>query len=170
MVPSWNCFAGAAMKASGLARAAADAEKFGMVFAEIGGGGLAMATHPDYPGVSSFLNKGKLRWRYRANRRARQINLPGQPGDAEFETAYTAAIQGASGPDVRVVAMPGASWPQTFAAARRVLSSSTDWTDLDAGTQTNNTRYFDRFLAAPVDPAFKLTWADTPVEKCISLA
>lgn len=124
-----------------------------------------MANHPDYPGATSRIKNGKEVWRYRANRHAKQISLPGRPGELEFEAAYTAAVQGAARPLATIVALPGASMPKTFGAARRLLEASSEWHDLDADTQTNKMRYLNRFLAERVDPAFKLTFAELPVEK-----
>lgn len=122
-----------------------------------------MPTHPDYPNASSFFDRhGKERWRYRANRHAKPIPLRGLPGSTEFDENYTAAVQGKT---AVVVAMPGASLPQTFNAARRLLEASIEWGQLDPETQINKGRKLKLFLERPVDPAFKLTWGDTPVVK-----
>ena len=53
-----------------------------------------MATHPDYPGASSRMHRGKDVWRYRGKgRAAKEVTLPGQPGDECFEVAYQRATR-----------------------------------------------------------------------------
>lgn len=71
----------------------------------------------EYPGVSSFTDRhGKKRWRYRGKGRgAKQINLPGDPGEAAFEAAYAAAVQGIKPVSGVVKKMPGAALPKPLA-------------------------------------------------------
>jgi integrase len=121
-----------------------------------------MATHPDYPGASSRNKNGREQWRYRADRNARQINLPGQPGDAAFEAAYTAAIRNAPKPGA-VVAHPNAALSNSFGAAWRLLLKSSDWQALDAATQINKERYLARFLNRRIAEGSTATWRDAPV-------
>jgi integrase-like protein len=50
-----------------------------------------MATHPDYPRVSSKIVKGKTYWRFMDGKRP---YLPGVPHSPEFDAAYQALIEG----------------------------------------------------------------------------
>ncbi|RWD29537.1 MAG: integrase [Mesorhizobium sp.] len=122
-----------------------------------------MAKHPDYPGASSRLVNGKEYWRFRANRRARQITLPGQPGDEAFEIAYRRAVEGRAG-SAEIINMPGRALPRTFGHAARRLETTMEWLDFDEATQRKNLRLIERFLEMQVDPDYPLTWRDTPVE------
>lgn len=122
-----------------------------------------MATHSHYPGASSRIKNGKTVWRFRANRHSPQINLPGQPGDEEFETAYRHAVEGCAG-RAEIINMPGRALPRTFGHAARRLETTMEWTDFDAATQAKNSSLIERFLNMPVDPEHVLTWREVPVE------
>lgn len=122
-----------------------------------------MAKHPDYPGASSRVVNGKEYWRFRANRHARQIALPGQPGDGTFETAYRRAVEGCAGKAV-IIDLPGRALPRTFGQAARRLETTMEWAEFDPATQAKNRSLIERFLNMPVDPKYALTWRDVPVE------
>ncbi|MEY9780544.1 tyrosine-type recombinase/integrase [Sinorhizobium fredii] len=125
-----------------------------------------MATHDNYPGASSRLKNGKTIWRFRGKgKHAKQTNLPGQPGDPEFENAYREATQGVRLPKAgEIVELPLKAGAKTFAHAQRLLEKSAEWLELDAETHVKNTRMLEIFLNANVDPAYKLKWRDCPVE------
>lgn len=122
-----------------------------------------MAQHPDYPGASSRVVNGKEYWRFRANRHAPQIALPGQPGDEAFEAAYQRAVEG-RGRKSEIIDMPGRSLPRTFGLAARRLETTMEWDEFDPATQAKNGSLIERFLNMPVDPNHALTWRDVPVE------
>ncbi|RRI03122.1 site-specific integrase [Mesorhizobium tamadayense] len=122
-----------------------------------------MAKHPDYPGASSRVVNGKEYWRFRANRHARQIALPGQPGDEAFEACYRRAVEGCTGKS-EIIDMPGRVLPRSFGHAARRLESTMEWADFDPATQAKNSNLIERFLNMPVDPEHVVTWRDVPVE------
>ncbi|MER8593556.1 site-specific integrase [Mesorhizobium sp. M1182] len=115
-----------------------------------------------YPGVSSRLKGGKLVYRYRGKGKP-EIRLPGRPGDPEFEAAYGRATQGQSQKAV-IIDLPGRALPKTFGHAARRLETTMEWLDFDQATQQKNARLIERFLEMKVDPAYPLTWRDTPIE------
>ncbi|WP_258121947.1 hypothetical protein [Mesorhizobium onobrychidis] len=122
-----------------------------------------MAKHPDYPGASSRVVNGKEYWRFRANRHARQIALPGQPGDEAFEACYRRAVEGCIGKS-EIIDMPGRVLSRSFGHAARRLETTMEWADFDPATQAKNSNLIERFLNMPVDPEHVLTWRDVPVE------
>lgn len=122
-----------------------------------------MAKHPDYPGASSRVVSGKEYWRFRANRHAQQITLPGRPGDEMFETAYRRAVEGCAG-KAEIIDLPGRALPRTFGQAARRLETTMEWAEFDPATQAKNRSLIERFLNMPVDPKYALTWRDVPVE------
>ncbi|MER8388791.1 site-specific integrase [Mesorhizobium sp. M1428] len=122
-----------------------------------------MAKHPDYPGASSRVVNGKEYWRFRANRHARQIALPGQPGDEAFEAAYLRAIEGCTS-KAEIIDMPGRVLPRTFGHAARRLETTMEWADFDPATRAKNSNLIERFLNMPVEPQHVLAWRDVPVE------
>lgn len=122
-----------------------------------------MAKHPDYPGASSRVVNGKEYWRFRANRHAQQITLPGQPGDEMFETAYRRAVEGCAG-KAEIIDLPGRALPRTFGQAARRLETTMEWAEFDTATQAKNRSLIERFLNMPVDPKYALRWRDVPVE------
>jgi len=122
-----------------------------------------MAKHPDYPGASSRVVNGREYWRFRANRHAQQITLPGRPGDEKFETAYRRAVEGCAG-KAEIIDLPGRALPRTFGQAARRLETTMEWAEFDPATQAKNRSLIERFLNMPVDPKYALTWRDLPVE------
>lgn len=123
-----------------------------------------MATHDDYPGASSKTDRhGRERWRYRGKGRgAKEISLPGQPGESAFEAAYLKAAQGARA--ATVTALPGGLAPKSFGHAFVILKQSPEWLALDELTHSKNIREIETFLAAKPDATAPLTWRDVPVE------
>ncbi|MER9681871.1 site-specific integrase [Mesorhizobium sp. M0184] len=115
-----------------------------------------------YPGVSSRIKNGKLVYRYRGKGMP-EIRLPGAPGDPEFEGAYEQATQG-QGQKAVIIDLPGRALPKTFGHAARRLEATMEWLNFDEATQQKNARLIERFLQMQVDPAYPLTWRNTPVE------
>ncbi|RVH81728.1 integrase [Sinorhizobium meliloti] len=123
-----------------------------------------MAKLPDYPGASSRVVNGKTYYRFRANRNAPQITLPGQPGDAAFEEAYRQAVAGTGKAADVIVMRPGRIVPRSFAAAQLRLETTMEWLDYDPQTQKKNAALIERFMNMRVDPERALKWRDVPVE------
>ncbi|MER9844148.1 site-specific integrase [Mesorhizobium australicum] len=121
-----------------------------------------MARHPDYPGASSRVVNGREYWRFRANRHAQQITLPGQPGDESFELAYQRAVEG-RGDGAEIIDMPGRALPRSFWLAARRLETTMEWAEFDPATQAKNSTLIERFLNMRVDPEHELTWREVPV-------
>ena len=93
-----------------------------------------------------------------------EIRLPGRPGDPEFEAVYEQTTQG-QGQKAVIIDLPGRALPKTFGHAARRLETTMEWLDFrDEATRQKNARLIERFLEMKVDPAYPLTWRDTPVE------
>lgn len=84
-----------------------------------------------YPHAGSYQDRhGKRRWRFR--RAGKTIQLPGSPGQPEFEAAYAAALAGRPVQKAEVHRLPTAAAPKSLRAAWRILISDTpDWKALD---------------------------------------
>jgi len=121
-----------------------------------------MATHPDYPGATSREKRGKTVWRYRANRHAPEVTLPGQPGEPDFTVAYHRAVTGNT--KAAIIDLPIGALPKTFAKAARRLETTMEWLSFDPETRKNNTRHIERFMEMKVEEGKPLTWGQTPVE------
>lgn len=117
---------------------------------------------PRYPGISSRTKNGRLFYRYRAKGQP-EIQLPGKPGDPEFEAEYEKATQG-QGLKAIIIDLPGRALPKTFGHAARRLETTMEWLDFDEATRRKNARLIERFLEMKVDPDYPLKWRDTPVE------
>ncbi|MDI7863966.1 tyrosine-type recombinase/integrase [Rhizobiaceae bacterium n13] len=122
-----------------------------------------MATDPNFPGASSYAKKdGKIRWRYRGKGvGAKEIQLPGLPGDEAFELAYLKAAAPIP-QEAEIIALPGRIVPKSFGHAQRILEESPLWLSYDPKTRKYNTRMIETFLNARVDPGYLITWRDTP--------
>lgn len=121
-----------------------------------------MATHPDFPGASSRVDKGKTVWRYKAPRSRKETRLPGQPGDECFALAYAEASRTKCAAEI--LNLPGRALPYTFGKAARMLETASWWVAYDEKTQNYNATYFERFLEMQVDPTAPLKWKDVPVK------
>jgi hypothetical protein len=103
------------------------------------------------PFLSSYSDRhGKRRWRFRRNGAA--ITLPGQPGDAKFEAAYLAAIEGRANRSADVVTHPGSAAPRSLKAAWRLVASTSnaDWTRLRDSSQKRYIDAAERLLDLPI--------------------
>lgn len=111
------------------------------------------------PNLSCYEDRhGKIRWRFR--RKGKTISLPGNPGDPEFEAAYEAAITGQPVKQAQLVAMPGATRPESFRAAWRKVQQSPEWLAFDPATRSKNVHLAEEFLELPVDPDYPELWGD----------
>lgn len=118
-----------------------------------------------HPGAGQYTDRhGKTRWRYRRGKMSRA--LPGQPGDAEFERAYLAAIEGQPAPKPATVHRIGtAAAPRTFKAAWRILKTDDPgWRALGPDIKTAQTRIAEAFLQMPLIEGEPLTFADIQIE------
>lgn len=115
------------------------------------------------PYLSSFKDRhGRTRWRFR--RSGKTISLQGQPGDPQFEEAYSAAIEGRERREVQVIAHPNATVPRSFKAAWRKVLKSPDWLALDPATHHKNTYLAELFLLSRVVLEDPTTWGAMPVK------
>ena len=77
-----------------------------------------------YPHAGSYQDRhSKRRWRFR--RAGKTIQLPGSPGQPEFEAAYAAALEGRPVQRAEVHRLPTAAAPKSLRAAWRILISET---------------------------------------------
>ena len=116
-----------------------------------------------YPHAGSYQDRhGKRRWRFR--RAGKTIQLPGSPGQPEFEAAYAAALEGRAVQRAEVHRLPTAAAPKSLRAAWRILISDTpDWKALDPETQHAQTLIAERFLRSPVVEGEPLTFGEVAV-------
>jgi hypothetical protein len=129
-----------------------------------------MAKHPNYPGVSSKTDRhGKIRWRFRRTG-SPDVMLPGQPGSAEFEAAYFAAVEGRPAKPTAtatIIRLPNGALPKTFNAAYHELKNSAEWSRLLPKTMRQYADNIERkILTQPVKPGGKDRWGDAPVGDC----
>jgi site-specific recombinase XerC len=117
----------------------------------------------EYPHASSYSDRhGKRRWRFR--RAGKTIQLPGSPGQPEFEVAYAAALAGKPIDKASIHRLPTAASAKSLRAAWRILTSATlEWQQLDPETQHAQTRIAERFLRSPVVDGEPLTFGDVAV-------
>lgn len=121
-----------------------------------------MATHPDFPGASSRLDKGKVVWRYKQPRSRKEVRLKGVPGTEEFELSYAEATRTKCAAEI--LNLPGRAVPFTFGKAARMLETASWWIAYDEKTQNYNAGFIERFLEMQVDPTAPLKWRDVPVK------
>src|SRR6516225_7522717 len=116
-----------------------------------------------YPHAGSYQDRhGKRRWRFR--RAGKTIQLPGSPGQPEFEATYAAALEGRAGQRAEVHRLPTAAAPKSLRAAWRILISETpDWKALDPETQDAQTLIAERFLRSSVVEGEPLTFGEVAI-------
>ena len=118
----------------------------------------------DYPHAGSYPDRhGKQHWRFR--RAGKTIQLPGSPGQPEFEAAYAAAcLPGVQCKRQQYIACQQRPRRNPFRAAWRILTCDTpDWKALDPETQRTQTLIAERFLRSPVVDGELLTFGDVAV-------
>lgn len=121
-----------------------------------------MATHEDYPGISSFVDRnGATRWRFRHG--GRTVSLRGQPGDPDFDEAYMAARTGQAKPPRTTAALPQRHQPRTMADAWARWKKTENWKTSSPLTRQKNDSLACRLLATPIAPGAGITWADAPI-------
>lgn len=103
----------------------------------------------------------KTRWRYR--RAGKTISLPGSPGEAEFEEAYSAAVEGRAPKKAEILKMPGAAAPETFRAAWMKVKRTPEWLAHDPATHSKNVHLAEEFLELKVDEECPDLWGDMRV-------
>jgi integrase len=122
-----------------------------------------MATHPDYPYVSSYQDRhGTTRWRFR--RSGKTVTLPGQPGEENFETAYLGVLQGRDIRKLSVTRHPSAVTPRSFGDAWRKVKRSPEWLAHSDATRAKNTTLAEEFLTMKVVEDLPPTWSEMLVE------
>ncbi|TBW38799.1 integrase [Siculibacillus lacustris] len=124
-----------------------------------------MATHPDYPFISSFRDRhGRERWRFR--RAGKTISMVGAPGEAAFEVAYRAAIEGRKIEKAEVRRLPAAAPPRSLRAAWRILTTGTiEWKSLGAVSKANQTAIAERFFTTPIYEGAKEVYGDMGIDE-----
>lgn len=114
--------------------------------------------HPDYPNVSSMMDRhGKTRWRLRRSGH-KDVMLPGEPHTPEFDDAFQRAVLGQPAP---VVPMPGAASPKSLKAAYRILKSTDEWLSLSLKSRNSYQQAIERVLTME---AGKAVVGDGPIE------
>jgi hypothetical protein len=119
-----------------------------------------MATHPDYPGASSYKDRfGKERWRFQARGR-KPAAMPGQPGSPEFDAKYSELTTGHA-------TKPAVVARQTFRHAWTLVRETDEWLGISDESRKQHCMIAERFLAMPVleDGSHPLRWGDVPVEE-----
>lgn len=114
----------------------------------------------DRPFLSTYKDRhGKTRWRFRRGKVERSI--PGAPGDAGFEEAYAAALNGR--PSAKISAHPRQALPRTLKAAWRLATSASnlDWKKLGPSSRALYIARAERLLAMEAKPG--AVWGDAPV-------
>jgi len=123
-----------------------------------------MATHDDYPGISSFKDRnGATRWRFRYG--GRTVSLRGQPGEPGFDAAYEAARTGQAQPSTRanLAHFPQRHTTGTMADAWARWKRSAKWKAASPLTRQKNDSLATRLLETPIAHGSSLTWADAPM-------
>lgn len=104
----------------------------------------------------------KTRWRFR--RDGKTVSLKGEPGEPEFEEAYSALLEGREPRRAAVVKLPGGVVPQSFADAWKRTVRAHEWKALDPKTQAQDIFLAERFLAMPVVEGADVSWGEMPVK------
>lgn len=112
------------------------------------------------PHTGSYLDRhGKRRWRFRRGKR--NISLPGEPGSAEFEAAYSAAVEGRTVAVATIHRLRTAASPRSLRAAWRILRADTlEWKTLGHSIKTAQTAIAERFLTEAIVEGEPLTFGD----------
>ena len=121
-----------------------------------------MATHPDYPGVSSYRDRhGVTRWRWRSGGRA--VSLPGAPGEAAFDSTYHSAVRGKAPDAAAKASIVSGIVPRSMEAAWRLYRKSEEWIILSPASKSKNGTLAEEFLLSPVAEGSSILWKQVPV-------
>lgn len=111
------------------------------------------------PYLSTFTDRhGASRWRFRRGRVS--AYLPGEPGEAAFEAAYAALLDGAPLPPAAPIARLEA---RSLRECWRRCQQGPEWRRLRPISRETQTRVAERFLARPVAGAGSPPWGAMPV-------
>jgi integrase len=116
----------------------------------------------DHPYAKPYKDRhGKIRWRFRRGKF--ETSLPDEPGNARFQEAYDAALEGRRLTKATVTRHPNHALPRTLKAAWRLATApdNMDWQKL---SQSSRDQYIDRaerLLEMEAVPG--RTYADCPV-------
>lgn len=122
--------------------------------------------HPDFPHASAYRDRhGKPRWRFR--RAGRGVQLRQAPGHPDFETDYTAALEGRAKPQpASVVRFPKQAAPKSLKAAWLILKQhDPEWQALGPDIRIAQTRIAERFLTTPIVEGEPLTFGAVALDQ-----
>jgi len=112
------------------------------------------------PFTTSYRDRhGRTRWRFRY--RGRQQELPGQPGEPEFQAAYEAAVANRPRRTATVASLHPIQ-PRTLRAAWVGLQRTAEWKRLGPTSVRDQTRVAERLLTRPI-AAGSMPWGDAPM-------
>ncbi|MQU72378.1 tyrosine-type recombinase/integrase [Sinorhizobium meliloti] len=111
------------------------------------------------PYLSSYQDRhGTTRWRFR--RAGKTIQIKGEPGEAEFEAAYKAALEGRKFTSAKILKLPGAALPGSFRDAWRKVQKTSEWLGYDPATKDKNSRLATEFLSLRLVENNPAVWGD----------
>lgn len=111
------------------------------------------------PYLSKYQDRhDKTRWRFR--REGKTVSLRGEPGEADFEEAYSALLEGREPRKAVVVPHPGATVPKSFKDAWQRVLRTPDWIRHDRATKDKNTRLASEFMTMTVIEEAPDQWGD----------
>jgi integrase len=112
--------------------------------------------HPEYPGVSSFIdNRGAIRWRFRKSG-MKPVYLPGEPHTKPFDDAWQAATEGRIVKKAEVIQHPHAAHPHSLNACWRLLRETAKWKKLDWESQLLYDRVIEEYLRKSGDNSMRI--------------
>jgi integrase len=115
------------------------------------------------PYTSKYSDRhGKVRWRFRF--RGRAVELPGQPGDDEFDRAYEAAINNRPKSEIRSIAVAAVT-PKSLRSCFKGVQSSADWCQMMTSSRSNQRRVAENFLARRVEENDSIKWGDVQISE-----
>lgn len=122
-----------------------------------------MSTSPDHPFASSYADRhGKVRWRFR--RAGKTVTLSGAPGDAEFEAAYAASVEGRPRKTAEVRRLRTTIPPCSLRAAWHKLTHDTpEWKALGPATRAEQTSVAERFFDMAIADGASTTYGELPI-------
>jgi hypothetical protein len=110
-----------------------------------------MARHPDYPGVTSLVSKGRIYWRARRTGRA-TVMLPGEPHSPEFDAAWRAWTEGrAAARKAEVIRHPRACHPASLDACWARVKERPKFQKLDPATRYQYSYQVEEWLDERLD-------------------